>query len=358
MAYLIAFLLVIFSQATVHANEFKEALPVVQNPVSESVLQLTPEERQWLTKHKSIRIAFDGSLPPYSFVNDLGKIDGIALEMMEILCSRLGINFTIYPDSNWSNLYKAAARRKIDMVATMVNRPERAEWFIFTKPYLTKSLVIVTRQDNASINNRNDIADKKIAVVNGYQYGEQVGNEFPVAKLVKVKSMLDSLDEVDKGRADAAILFLGTANYLQAKHQWDNLKIAAFYDRNSANESIAVRKDWPVLVGILQKGLDSLTEEEVQKIFAKWVVGGGIPAIDAVEQKIQPPTELPTKPTVAPIAEIEQQPATFSVPKTAPETPKETLAIGISGYCLPDSVGTFSIVVLPYPKTKKTACQS
>ncbi len=335
MSYLIAILLVILSQSAVHANEFKEVLPV-QNHASESILQLTSNEKKWLTEHKTIRVAYDGSLPPYSFVNDQGKIDGIAVEIMAILSERLGINFTIYPDSNWSSLYKAAARRKADMVATMVNRPDRAEWFSFTQPYLTKSLVIVTKQGSNTINNRNDLSDKKIAVVKGYQYGEQITNEFPTAKRVKVKTMLDSLTEVDKGQVDATVIFLGTANYLQAKHQLNNLRIAAFYDRNSANESIAVRKDWPLLVGILQKGLDSLTEDEVQKVFAKWVVGGGIPSTEEVPKPAQVQTQPETPPiepvatpvTKPPVVEIEQQPATFSLPKALAEPTAETLEIG------------------------------
>jgi PAS domain S-box-containing protein len=335
MSYLIAILLMIFSQSGVHANEFKEVLPV-QNHSSESILQLTPNEKKWLTKHKTIRIAYDGSLPPYSFVNEQGKIDGIAIEIMAILSERLGINFTIYPDSNWSSLYKAAARRKADMVATMVNRPDRAEWFSFTQPYLTKSLVIVTKQDSAAINNRNDLSDKKVAVVKGYQYGEQITNEFPNVNRVIVKTMLDSLKEVDKGQVDAAILFLGTANYLQAKHQFNNLRIAAFYDRNSANESIAIRKDWPLLVEILQKGLDSLTEDEVQKVFAKWVVGGGIPSTEQAPspEPVQTQAETPAmKPVSAPVStppvvEIEQQPATFSLPKVLTKPTAETLEIG------------------------------
>ena len=335
MSYLIAILLVILSHSTVHANEFKEVLPV-QNRASESILQLTSNEKKWLIRHKTIRVAYDGSLPPYSFVNDQGRIDGIAVEIIAILSERLGINFTIYPDSNWSSLYKAAARRKADMVATMVNRPDRAEWFSFTQPYLTKSLVIVTKQGSNTINNRNDLSNKQVAVVKGYQYGEKITTEFPTVKRVKVNTMLDSLKEVDKGQVDAAVIFLGTANYLQAKHQLNNLRIAAFYDRNSANESIAVRKDWPVLLGILQKGLDSLTENEVQKVFAKWVVGGGIPSTEQAPKPAQVQT-LPETPPIEPVAapvikppvvEIEQQPATFSLPKALTEPTTEALEIG------------------------------
>jgi diguanylate cyclase (GGDEF)-like protein/PAS domain S-box-containing protein len=328
MYYLIAFLIVVFSQSAVLANDLKAVVPV-QNQSVNSALQLTPEEQKWLEKHKTIRIAYDGSLPPYSFVNDAGKIDGIAVEIMAILSTRLGINFTIYPDSNWGRIYKAAAKRKVDMVATMVNRPDRAEWFSFTKPYLTKSLVIVTKQDSTVIAKRDDLNDKKVAVVKGYQYGEQITNEFATAKRVKVDTMLDSLKEVDKGRVDAAILFLGTANYLQAKYQLNNLKIAAFYDRNNANESIAIRKDWPVLVAILQKGLDSLTEQEVQKVFSKWVVGGGIPSDGDIKKPEATPIEPVAKPLPTPaIVEVKQAPANFSIPKTKPKSSPAFLGDG------------------------------
>lgn len=328
-------LMLLFFMLMVSAEEVDGTRPA-QEYSAEAVLQLTPDEQKWLAAHKTIRIAYDGSLPPYSFINDTGKIDGIAYEIMEILSRRLGVDFAIYPDSNWTSIYKAAAKRKVDIVATMVKRPDRAEWFSFTKPYLTKSLVIVTQSGNTTIHSRDDLKDKKIAVVKGYQYGEQVGNEFPSAKRTNVDTMLDSLKQVASGQADAAILFLGTANYLQTKYQLDNLKVAAFYDRNSANESIAVRKDWPILLDILQKTLDSLTEEEIQEIFAKWIVGdpqstsaaspksdaGQIPQVVAETLPPPPPVEQAnddssqTKPVVK---EIEQKPAGYSIEKSTPQ---------------------------------------
>lgn len=329
MAYLFALFLLIFSNVAVCKDDVKDKLPA-HNNTAESVSQLLPEERKWLAKHKKIRIAYDGSLPPYSFINDQGQIDGIAVEIIGLISQHFGINFTNYADSNWRSIYKAGAKHKVDVIATMVSRSDRAEWFSFTKPYLTKSLVIVTKQDNSAINNRNDLGNKKIAVVKGYQYGEDVGKEFPEAKLVKVKSMLDSLLIVDKGEADAAILFMGTANYLQAKHQLAQLKIAAFYDRNSANESIAVRKDWPVFLRILQKGLDSLTEQEVQNIFAKWVVQVGVEPKSVKPKEPEKPEEKPasnTAPPVQPITkkvvEIEQKPPSYSIQKTGVEAKAE-----------------------------------
>ena len=305
MSRLIVFFLLYSIQTAVIAIEPVNNQQAQQKPAIKQFQELTREEQAWLTDHNSVRIAYDGNLPPYSFINDAGKVDGIAVEIMTLLSKRLGINFKIFPESKWDSIYKAAASRKVDVVATMVNRPERSDWFSFTKPYLTKSLVIVTKQDNNLIKSRDDLDNKKIAVVSGYQYGEQIGNEFPNAKRIKTPSMLDSLISVIEGKSDAAILFLGSANYLQAKHKLTNLRIAGFYDRNSANESIAVRKDWPLLVTILQKGLDSISEEEVQQIFAKWVVGR-IPQLSEETDKESSQIIAPIVPKT--VVEIEQKP--------------------------------------------------
>ncbi|MGZ8928766.1 MAG: transporter substrate-binding domain-containing protein, partial [Methylobacter sp.] len=240
-------------------------------------MQLTPIERDWLERHKNIRVAFDGSLPPYSFLNDSGQPEGIAVEVMNILGKRLGIKFEIYPRTSWNKLYEAAVARKVDVVATMINRPDRRQWFIFTQPYLMKSLVIITKRDNSTIKNRSDLAGKKVTLVKGYQFVERIIKELPSMTPYFVDSMLDELKTVSTEKADAAITFMATANYLQTKHLLTDLKIAAFYDSDSVNESInesiAVRGDWPILADILQKGLTSISEEEMQNIHAKWVPG-------------------------------------------------------------------------------------
>lgn len=249
------------------------AADISNDTASEPIRSITlnPNEQKWLEKHKKIRIAFDGDFPPFSFVNDKGIVEGVAVEIISLISRRLGIDFEIYPHTEWSRVYEAAVARRTDVVATMVNRPERRTWFFFTQPYLNKSLVIITRKDNFTIKRRTDIAGKKIALVNNYQYVDRVREEFPSIKIHTVDSFLEGLKAVANRQADAAITFTGTGHFLIDKHQLNDLNIAAFYDHNSANESIAIRKDWPELASILQKGLDSLSSDEKQAIFEKWV---------------------------------------------------------------------------------------
>jgi diguanylate cyclase (GGDEF)-like protein/PAS domain S-box-containing protein len=275
MHYLISSLIFIFLINIAAADDFSGIVSTKDKP--DPVVQLTPTEQAWLANHNKIRIAFDGSLPPYSFINDSGQLEGIAVEIMNILSKRLGIKFEIYPNTSWNKLYEAAAAHKVDVVATMVNRPDRRQWFIFTQPYLIKSLVIMTKRDNVTIKNQTDLVGKRVTMVKGYQFVDRIIKELPSVTPYFVDSMLDGLKTVSTEKADAAITFMATASYLQTKYLLTDLKIAAFYDLNSANdsinESIAVRNDWPILADILQKALVTLSEEEIQNIHAKWVPG-------------------------------------------------------------------------------------
>ena len=273
MHYLVPLFFSLFLSSIAVAGDFDDLVSTKIKP--DPVVLLTPKEQAWLASHKKIRIAFDGSVPPYSFINDSGQLEGIAIDVMNTLSKRLGVKFETYPNTAWNKIYEAATTHKVDVVATMVNRPDRANWFIFTQPYLLKSLVIITKRDNVTINNRNDLTKKRVALVKGYQYVDRVIKEIPSVKPHFVDSMLDGLNAVNTEKADAAITFTATASYLQTKHLLTDLKFAAVYDSNSANksinESIAIRKDWPTLATILQKALVTISEEEMQNIHAKWV---------------------------------------------------------------------------------------
>jgi PAS domain S-box-containing protein len=239
--------------------------------IPEEPISLSEQEKTWLAEHKTVRIAFDGYFPPYSFLNDAREFEGLAVDIVGVLAERTGINIETYPNATWKELYSAAQKQEVDVVATMVKRPEREEWFTFTQPYIFKSLVIMTSKEYTGIQRREDLAGKTVAFVQDYQYVKRIMKEFPSVKPFYVDKMLDALNAVSTGKADAAITHLGGGHYLKAKYFLSNLKFAAIYDRNSSLESIAVRKDLPELASIFDKVLSSLSEKEKLQIQKKWL---------------------------------------------------------------------------------------
>ena len=253
-------------KASTEIADGKRSLPNAKNS-----LPLNDQEKAWLSQHQTIKVAFDGYFPPYSFLNDAGKIEGLAVDILRVLAERTGITIEISPKTIWKDLYGAAQKREVDVVATMGRQPEREQWFVFTQPYIFKSMVIMTRSDNAVINRPEDLAGKQVALVQSYQYVKSLLDLYPSIRPFYVDTMLDGLNDVAVGKVDAAITFLGAGHYLKNKYQIANLKFAAIYDRDRFTESIAVRKDWPELASILDKALESVSSHEMLSLQEKWL---------------------------------------------------------------------------------------
>lgn len=241
-----------------------------QQEVAIKSVELTGEEQQWLTNNQPIRIAFEGDYPPYSFINESGQLEGIAYDTIKLISKKLNIQLEIDKRVVWDEIYQAAVDKQIDVVATMVNRPEREFQFSFTRPYVFKSLVIVTHKQNEQIKRRDDLSGKIIALVKGYQYSADILKAFPAITPFYVDNMHEALIAVETQQADAAISYYAATYFIQNKYLLSQIKVAAFYDRNSANDSIAIRLDRPILAGIFQKGLEVISEAEVQAIKSKW----------------------------------------------------------------------------------------
>lgn len=231
---------------------------------------LTPEELAWLEANPEITIAYPGDYGPYSFQNKEGLFRGISVDLVNEVAQRVGIKLRTYPDGNWTNLYAAAQRREVDIIGGVIRRPERSQWFEFTTPYLSTSQYIVTRKEHTDIQNRNDIADKKLALVKGYATTKTLLDEFPNVKPYYVESVEAAFEAVSLGKADASLGVMGAVQHYIAERGIQNLRITALFSENITDWRISVRNDWPLLRSILDKSLASISDEERQKIFLRW----------------------------------------------------------------------------------------
>ena len=266
-------------------EEISEILEGWKNPhEAEKAILLSREEKAWLKDHPRITIAFDGDYAPYSSRNEKGEFKGIAVDFARELASRVGIGLDVYPEGTWKRLYKAAQKREVDVIATLVLRPKRQPFFEFTKPYISIAQYVIARKGDDTIHGRGDVAGKTIAVVKGYATTDQILNEFPSVKPYLVDDLTAALEAVSTGKAEITVAGMGQAHNLIAQKGFSNLKFAALYDQGFSDERFGVRKDWPELASILDKALDSLADHERLKIFQRW----SLPEIARVEAVTEP----------------------------------------------------------------------
>ena len=231
---------------------------------------LTEAEKAWLKQHPAMRLGIDPDWPPVEYFNVEGKLAGITSDNIRILSEKMGTRFEAVEDLSWVEVLDQARQGKIDVISAIVKSEERAEYLLFTEPYLKLPMVIVTRDDTPVIEGIQDLQGNTIAVMKDYITHSYLARDYPNQKLLLFKTLGEALQAVDNGKADALIDNTAAINLAKNELGLTRITVAAItpyvYEL-----SFGVRKDWPELIPILEKILASISEREKQIIKEKWV---------------------------------------------------------------------------------------
>ena len=135
---------------------------------------------------------------------------------------------------------------------------------------MTFQSVIVTRKDAAFLNGLADLSDKKIAVVKDYITHEKIAADYPSIEIIPCHNVEEGLQAVRDGQVDGFVDNLASITFTIKRQGLEDLKIAATTEY-TFNLAMGVRKDWPELVPILEKGLRSISKEERYQIHDRWI---------------------------------------------------------------------------------------
>jgi signal transduction histidine kinase/ABC-type nitrate/sulfonate/bicarbonate transport system substrate-binding protein len=237
-----------------------------------TTLQLTPEELHWLAAHPIVRVGIDQHWPPIEFVDEKGLHYGISESYLKFLEKRLGIHFQIdYSYQKWGSALTAIKKNELDMLSCAAITSKRQSELNFSRSYMKQSIVIVANSSIGYVNQLDDLAGKKVAVVRAYATEEYLKKYHPDIHPVVVETSLEALQAVVKGNADACLEGLNVVSYLMDHNNLKGLKVVGEtpYEYELA---FAFRKDWKMLAQISDKVLASLTPKEYKEIHGKWLV--------------------------------------------------------------------------------------
>lgn len=233
-------------------------------------LVLTPEEKAWLEEHKTIRVGVDASWQPFDYVNEDKEHMGISSEYIKYVEKKLGIHVEIV-SGIWDEVINKAKNKEVDVLASAVNTGKKRDFLLFTNEYMNIKTVIITQNSANNIYNIQNLIGKKVAIAKGNFMQDLLETKYPNIELVLTNNNEDALKAVALGKADAHIGNLSTATYFIEKNMLSNLKIVSELQNQSHKLSIGVRNDWEILRNIIQKTLLTLSKEQKNEFYKKWV---------------------------------------------------------------------------------------
>jgi PAS domain S-box-containing protein len=249
----------------------KRWLPLLQHQKGRrSEVNLSYKERDWLLNHPEFSLGDDFAWPPYVFQNDKGEFSGIASGYLDLIEDRLGLTFEPEYGLNWSEVLEKIKNKSLDVLPAVAYSEERASYLDFTKPYFRSPIVIATRKDGAFVDSLKDLSGKRVGVVKSYITQDKLSRNYPDIVLVPLENLNSGIQALESGEIDAFADNLASITYELDRLNNQNIKIAAptelFFDLH-----IGVRKGLPELVGILNKTIDSINEQEKSRIKNTWM---------------------------------------------------------------------------------------
>lgn len=238
-------------------------------------IYMTPEEKAWIETRPTIKVRLS-KFPPY-ILSDQGKPAGFTVELLERIADLTGLDLKFIPGVSWPEGLEEIKRQdgKVDLIPNVMNTPERREYMLFSGSYIEHPYVIYTRRDNLTIRGIDDLNGKTVAIEERVALVKMLRRAYPDIRLMKIKGYAPkALRAVSSGDADAYIGIMPVTNYHIGKLGLIHLKSVATAPVPFNTLSMGVRKEWPELVSILNKGLDTITSMERLSMLRKW---GGAP---------------------------------------------------------------------------------
>ncbi|MBF0528849.1 MAG: transporter substrate-binding domain-containing protein [Deltaproteobacteria bacterium] len=236
---------------------------------------LTEQEKDFLNKTGPIRVHNESDWAPFNF-NENGVPKGFSIDYIKLAAQKIGLEIRFINGPSWNEFLEMTKKGEMDIMLNIAKSPERQQFLEFTASYITMVQMLYTRKDFPPVASIKDLYGKRFAVPKGFFLHEAL-KAHPQIEIVEASDTSDAIRAVSIGKADVLYDLMPVVDYITKQLQINNLKVGGNLGLVEEGQPIplhiAVRKDQKILLGILEKGMASITEEELRKLHEKWMTG-------------------------------------------------------------------------------------
>lgn len=251
------------------------ALSACASDTSGSAEAETTENPYALITPGQIRVASLGDAKPYTFTDEAGEFTGFDVELFTDVAERIGIEDVVFTGQDFSGLLAAVANGQFDVgVAAIGITDERKQTVDFSEGYLAGYLTVMSTPE-ASIDDADDLAGKRLGVVQGTLQEAYAVKNFTETDLVRFPDNNAAISAVNSGSLDAHFL-----DYEAAKEYAEQFDLVNSIDIPSfdAPAGFAIAKGNTEFQAALNEALAAAMEDGTWKtLYEKWFPGSPMP---------------------------------------------------------------------------------
>ena len=252
-------------------EEVTDFIYKVKKSSQTKILNLTDKEKEFIKTNPKIILGADQNWKPFDWKDKSGNHAGFDADFTQLLSKKLNIEIEVKL-GDWDALQNDVKNKKIEGIIGASKNEKRDKYMLFTKPYFMFTQVILIGKDNKSISFISDLDGKTIALKEGSSLDiNYFKKNYPNIKQKLYNTDTEIITALSEKKVDAALSNIGSASYEMERNFISNVKVAFNIDELAGDMRYGIRNDKPELVSILQKGIDLITEEEIDIMLGKWV---------------------------------------------------------------------------------------
>lgn len=229
-------------------------------------ITLSKKEQEYLNNNKLTFIT-NSNFPPFTINNKKG-LSGIEIDTWNLINKKLKLssNFRIINDDTQSikeiNLNQNSI--KFAFSNNVLNKKAKK-----TQTISSIKIGIASLKDKEFISDLAELNGKKVAISKKSSFFESIKNDYPEIKFIQIKNLKDGLELITQEKVFALIGKLPTLSYTISQNGLTNIKIAGTLKKRF-NTKLLVNSENEILLNILNKTIESISDEEINKIQNKY----------------------------------------------------------------------------------------
>lgn len=213
-----------------------------------------------------MRVAVDATYPPFSSIDEDGKMVGFDVDMARALCAEMGVECEMI-HQDWDGIIPALLAKKYDaIISSMTDTEERRKQVSFTDKYYKDGALFIGKKGDFNQLTKRGLFTKQIGVQRGTVTDNYLISEYPHVELRKYDVLDNAHEDLKAGRLDLVFADRIVQGYwLERNTDFESVGEEFVDGEFFGDIAIAVRKEDDDLRARLNDAIKAVRENGVYK---------------------------------------------------------------------------------------------
>lgn len=221
-----------------------------------------------------IKVATTGTMPPFSFQDDYGNMQGIDIDAIRAIGETQGFKVEFYTET-WQNMFDSVESGSRDLAISGISyKVDRDARYGLSNSYFFNPSAIMYAKSNLTINGLSDLKGLHVGGMEGTKQVDQVKEMGGYSDLSTTVTTFLLFEDLLQGKVDAIVQDLPLLQYTAANHPEHKVVIVPYEDESNpaAQQVILMAKGNDSLIAQVNEGIAKLKASgEFKKIEDKWL---------------------------------------------------------------------------------------